>query len=61
MDRVLESRMMSFLLQIEEECVTGKYSNSKQAESPTCTENRTRLCISLQFHNLRLNNALLLV
>ena len=41
----------------EEECVTAK--NLKQAESSTCTKNGTHLCISSQFHDLQLHNAML--
>ena len=41
----------------EEECVTAK--NLKQAESPTCTKNRTHLPTSSQFHDLRPHNAVL--
>ena len=41
----------------EEECATAKYL--KQAESPACTRNRTYLCTSSQFHNLRPHNTVL--
>ena len=53
-----ERIMTSFLFgREEEERVTGK--NSKQAESPACTKNRTRLRTSSQFHDLRPHNAVL--
>ena len=56
--RCQERMMTSFLLRREEEeRVTAK--NSKQAESPACTENRTHLPTSSQFHDLRPHNAVL--
>ena len=53
-----ERMMMSFLLRREEEeHVIAK--NSKRAESPASTKNRTHLPISLQFHDLRPHNTVL--
>ena len=56
-----EERMMrSFLFQREEEeHVTAK--NLEQAESPTCTKNRTHFPTSSQFCNLRLHNVTLII
>ena len=53
-----ECMTMSLLLgKEEEECVTAK--NLKQVKSFTCTKNGTHLCVSSQFHNLQLHNAVL--
>ena len=56
-ERIMTSFFIAEASRVEEERVTDK--NSKQAESPACTKNRTHLRTSSQFHDLRPHNVVL--